>query len=140
MPGGGGGGSPRGAGAAPGGGKRGRAACEPHAIGDLLASFIATTPAGRALAREALEEGWREAVGPEVASATRVRGMRDGVLGVDVASSALLQELSTFYRSSILAALKKSTGALREVRDVSFKLGALDVGKTETRDVRTERK
>src|SRR5579859_2445761 len=72
-------------------------------IGDLLGKLLAREPG---LAREMTEAAWREAVGPEVAGMTSVRGVRDGVLTVEVASSALLQELATFYRSSILSSMR----------------------------------
>ncbi|HVY61113.1 MAG TPA: DUF721 domain-containing protein [Planctomycetota bacterium] len=90
-----------------------------QAIGDLLAGFMAANQVGRAIARETLEAAWRDAVGAEVAGMTRVRGLRDGVLTVEVNASGLLQELSTFYKGSILAALKRP-----EVREISFRLGA----------------
>jgi predicted nucleic acid-binding Zn ribbon protein len=102
-----------------------------RSIGDLLAGFLEETKAGREIARERVEAAWRAAVGPEVAAETRVQGLRDGVLSVEVASSALLQELKTFYRASILAALKAGGGAGEKgeaglaVREITFKLGAM---------------
>lgn len=103
----------------------------PEAIGDLLAGFF-RTEVGRGVAREGLEAGWRDAVGAEVAAATRVRGLREGTLVVEVASSALLQELRTFHRAGLLRALREGGAAgLREVREIAFKLGAFETGKGE---------
>jgi predicted nucleic acid-binding Zn ribbon protein len=97
-----------------------------EAIGDILARMMAHSNVGRGVAREALDEAWREAVGAEVAAETRVRGMRDGVLTVEVGSSALLSELATFYRASILASLRaKAKGPGADVREVEFKLGVI---------------
>jgi predicted nucleic acid-binding Zn ribbon protein len=97
-----------------------------EAIGDVLARFMAASPVGRELSREALAAAWKDAVGAEVAAETRVRGWRDGVLTVEVQSSALLSELSTFYRASILAALRARRGEkVAEVKDISFKLGVI---------------
>jgi hypothetical protein len=93
-----------------------------EAIGDVLAGFLAGSTVGRAFAREALEEAWRGAVGAEVAKDTRVRGYRDGVLTVEVSSSAQLQELSTFYRASILEAIKANGALGREVRELCFRM------------------
>ncbi len=93
-------------------------------LGDLLQGFLKQTSAGREIARDALEVHWRETVGPEIAETTRVSGFRDGVLAVEVASSALLQELATFYGASILAALKERGAPLPEIRELRFKLGA----------------
>ena len=99
---------------------------EAAALGDLLAGFMQTSPVGRELARETIEARWREAVGAEVAAMTEVRGYRDRVLTIVVGSSALLQELSTFYRSSILATLREKPGQpVADVREISFKLGAI---------------
>ncbi len=95
-------------------------------IGDLLKGFLKEHKVGRAIAREALEASWREAVGAEVAAGTRVRGYRDRVLEVEVESSALLQELSTFYRASILSALRKKGAPFLDLADLSFKLGAFE--------------
>jgi predicted nucleic acid-binding Zn ribbon protein len=111
-----GGGGGRGRGKGPGAGAQ--------SVGDLLAGFLAETKVGREVARDALEEGWREVVGPEVAVGTRVRGLRDKVLTVEVSSSALLQELRTFYRASILAALKARGAPLKDLKDIAFKLGS----------------
>jgi hypothetical protein len=112
-----------GSGAAAGG--RGRKG--PEAIGDLLQGFLRTSKVGRDLARDALEALWREAVGPEIAASTRVRGFRGGVLTIEVASSALLQELSTFYGASILTSLKAQGGPFGEVREIAFRLGSFGV-------------
>jgi predicted nucleic acid-binding Zn ribbon protein len=97
-----------------------------QSIGDLLGAFLKTTATGRQVAREDLEESWRAAVGPEVAGGTRVRGFKDGVLTVDVSSSALLAELSTFYREEIIGALRAKAKPFREVKELTFKLGVFD--------------
>ena len=111
-------------------GGEGKRSGGPRAIGDLLSGFLKETKVGREIAREQVEAAWRSAVGPEVAAETRVQGLRDGVLSVEVGSSALLQELKTFYRASILAALKAGGAAEKgeaglAVREVVFRLGAI---------------
>lgn len=103
-------------------GRRKRPGAE--ALGDLLAGFLKASKTGRDLARDALEARWSETVGPEVAASSRVRGYRDGLLTIEVASSALLQELSTFYGASILAVLKAKGGPFGEVREIAFRLGS----------------
>ena len=99
-----------------------------ESIGDLLAGFLKTSPIGRAVAREDLEGAWRAAVGPEIAGSTRVRGLRDGVLTVEVGSSALLQELATFCRAEILASLRAGERGARDVRELTFRLGVFEPG------------
>lgn len=84
-------------------------------IGYLLARFMRGTTLGRSAALEALAAGWQETVGPEIAAETRVASYREGTLRIEVRSSALLQELSTFYRDALLAALRAKDGCLRAI-------------------------
>jgi hypothetical protein len=49
-----------------------------------------------------LDASWVEAVGPSRARATRIAGLRDGVLTVEVESAPLRCELETFYREDLL--------------------------------------
>jgi hypothetical protein len=53
---------------------------------------------------------WAEVVGPQVANATEVLGVRDGVLRVSTKSSVWSHEL-TFYKSDILQRLNTRLGA-----------------------------
>ncbi len=88
----------------------------------LLASFLEGSAVGRSVKARLLEDAWRRAVGPEVAAETRVAGWRDGTLRVEVRSSALLQELATFHRASLLEALRAEAPG-GDVRALEFRLG-----------------
>ncbi len=95
----------------------------PERLGDAIARFLDGSALGRTAEREALEGAWRGALGSEaIAAKTRLLGLGPpaGVLRVEVASAALLQELATFERERLIEALRK---AVPEVRDVRFKLG-----------------
>jgi predicted nucleic acid-binding Zn ribbon protein len=98
----------------------------PEAIREILDQLLArTSPLGRVVSEEALAAEWRAAVGEEIAAHTRVAGLAGGRLRVEVDSSALLQELSTFYRRSILESLRAGKIG-RAIVEVQFKLGAFD--------------
>jgi hypothetical protein len=102
--------------------ERKRERAEAARIGALLASFLKSTELGRSSAAHALEDAWRRIVGPEIAADTRVVGFCEGRLKVEVKSSALLQELATYHRSSLLDALCGEAPNVG-LRDLDFKLG-----------------
>jgi predicted nucleic acid-binding Zn ribbon protein len=98
-----------------------------EAIGDLLGRLLTRSSEGRAVAREELEARWEEVARARIgehARGTLVRGLRDGVLTVEVDGSALLSELSTFHERELLAALRKTGAPFADVREIHFKLGA----------------
>ena len=65
---------------------------------------------------------WGGAVGPGVAAKTRVAGLREGVLEIDIASSALKHHLSTFGREEILGRLNEGLAG-NPVRGLRFRVG-----------------
>jgi hypothetical protein len=73
--------------------------------------------------REGLSQRWKEVVGDEIASQTRIIDLRGGTLVVEVRSAALLQELSTYYLSEILESLRERDGC-GEVKEVRFRAGS----------------
>lgn len=96
-------------------------------IGFLLAGFLRGTTVGRSATLHALEAAWSETVGPEIAAETRVASYREGVLRIEVRSSALLQELATYYKASLLESLRGALarGAAREgLERLEFRLGS----------------
>jgi predicted nucleic acid-binding Zn ribbon protein len=66
-----------------------------------------------------LAEAWKAAAGAPIAAATRVLGIRRGVLQVAVGNSPLLSELAAYHKSSLLAALSQECPELK-VRDLKF--------------------
>jgi hypothetical protein len=74
-----------------------------------------------------LAEAWKAAAarlgspksGASIAAATRVLGIRRGVLQVAVGNSPLLSELAAYHKPSLLAALSRECPELN-VRDLKF--------------------
>jgi predicted nucleic acid-binding Zn ribbon protein len=79
----------------------------PELLGEILSRLFTARGWGRRQDRLRLERIWSEAVGPENALQTRVAGLRRGVLEVEVASSALLQDLAHFQKRRLLEALRR---------------------------------
>jgi hypothetical protein len=70
-----------------------------------------------------LHEEWKRAVGDEIARHTRVIELSGGELLVEVDSSPLLNELSTYSREEILGSLQ-SLESFRGVRKLRFRAGS----------------
>lgn len=94
---------------------------DPRALGDVLSHLFALRGYGRARADRALHDLWRQAAGEQIATRTRVLGLRNGVLQVGVSNAALLGELAAFHRPSLLEALQRSAPD-GSIRDVKFRL------------------
>ncbi len=64
---------------------------------------------------------WGKSAGEQIAAKTKVLGVSNGVLKIGVGNAALLGELVSFHRDSLLAAVRKHEfGA--EIRDLKFRL------------------
>ena len=94
---------------------------EPPRVGDVLSQLFALRGYGRVRGDRQLHDVWREIAGETIAKQTRVSGVKNGVLQVGVASSALLSELAAFHKASLLERLQ-SEQPLLKVRDIKFKL------------------
>ncbi len=90
-------------------------------LGDVLSQLFALRGYGRVRGDRQLHDVWREVAGEQIASQTRVAGIRNGVLQVGVASSALLSELAAFHKFSLLERLQAEHASLR-IKDLKFKL------------------
>ena len=71
--------------------------------------------------RRLVERLWTESVEPEVSRATRVLGLRAGILRVEVDSAALLSELAAYEKNAICERIRKAQGG-GIVKDVRFYL------------------
>jgi len=69
-----------------------------------------------------LAQAWENVVGEEIFRLTRITGYLDGKLVIEVASSALLQELSGFMKPLLLEKLRAEQGA-QDVVSLEFRLG-----------------
>jgi predicted nucleic acid-binding Zn ribbon protein len=95
----------------------------PELLGEILSRLFAARGWGRRQGRLHLERAWAEAVGPEHAQHTRVAGLRRGVLEIEVANSALLQELAHFHKRRLLEQLRPRLPGVT-VNDLRFRAGA----------------
>jgi predicted nucleic acid-binding Zn ribbon protein len=96
----------------------------PEPLGEILARLFTSKGWGRQSERRRLETAWAAAAGPEVAGRTRVGSLRRGVLEVEVGSGALLHELASFHKRSLLEGLKKQLPGT-PLRDIKFRSGVI---------------
>ncbi len=102
------------------GGVRGGA----QAIGGLVASNLDRLQIARKIKEHTAPLVWAEVVGPQLAGATEVIGIENGVLRVSTRSSMWATEL-TFYKLDIIARLNTRLGAPRDgsaplITDIHF--------------------
>ncbi|RLS37398.1 MAG: DUF721 domain-containing protein [Planctomycetota bacterium] len=90
-------------------------------LGDVLSKVIAMRGIGRIRGDRQLADAWKSVAGPEIAEGSRPTTLRNGTLQILVSSSALLAELVSFHKATILARLKAEHPSLK-VRELKFKL------------------
>jgi predicted nucleic acid-binding Zn ribbon protein len=95
----------------------------PENLADVLARLFTSRGWGRKSERVRLETAWAEAVGPELAPATRVGAFRRGVLEVEVRSAVLKHELEQFHKRRLLADLRARLAGVT-LADLKFRAGA----------------
>ncbi len=96
----------------------------PKALGDVLSNLFAERGYGRLQAVGELEAAWILAVGDAGARQTQLGGVRRGVLNVTVAHPALLEELSSFQKTQILAILRREVPGT-PILDIRFRVGPI---------------
>jgi hypothetical protein len=96
----------------------------PRALSDILGDLFAVRGYGRLQARRELEEAWEGALGDPGRRLTRLGDVRRGVLSVTVAHSTLLEELASFQKPALLAALRR-TSAGSAIQDIRFRVGPI---------------
>lgn len=100
------------------GGQRG-----PEKIGDVVGRLFAAKGWGRRSERLMLESAWADAAGAKVAAKSRVLALKRGVLEVEVAAGALLQELAAFHKRPLLEAMRRALPGM-VVKEIRFRAGA----------------
>ena len=60
-----------------------------QSVGDLVTKVVEAAGLGQSTQKAVLVQGWRDAVGREIAAQTEIQGLRGGVLTVLVCSAAL---------------------------------------------------
>ena len=96
----------------------------PRSLSDSLGELFTVRGYGRLWARQELENAWKTAVGEPYCRQTQLGEVRRGVLNVTVAHSALLEELVSFRKAALLAALRSGAPATA-IHDIRFRVGAV---------------
>ena len=97
----------------------------PKPLAEILGNLFAARGYGRLQAVGELELAWNAAVGEPGCWQTKVGTVRRGVLNVTVAHPALLEELSTFQKPNLLAALRREASG-SSIQDIRFRVGPID--------------
>lgn len=95
----------------------------PEDLKNILGRLIIARGWGRKQSHMHLHQAWAAAVGEEHERQTRVVRFRRGVLEVEVANSALLQELANFHKRKLLQDLRKRLPNTM-INDIRFKAGS----------------
>ena len=96
------------------------AARGPQRLGDALSELVALKGLARSGAAEQLSQAWQEVAGKRIASETRVVAVKNRSLEIEVASAALMYELDSFHKSSLLEALGEHRGL--KINRLKFRL------------------
>jgi predicted nucleic acid-binding Zn ribbon protein len=97
----------------------------PKPLSEILGNLFAARGYGRIQASNELERAWNAAVGDPGCRETKLGAVRRGVLNVTVAHPALLEELSTFQKPALLAALRREAPGT-PIQDIRFRVGPID--------------
>jgi predicted nucleic acid-binding Zn ribbon protein len=97
----------------------------PRPLSEILGEVFAARGYGRLRGVGELESAWTSAVGEPDCRRTKLGGVRRGVLNVTVAHPALLEQLSSFRKSELLAALRREAPGT-PIQDIRFRVGPVD--------------
>ena len=95
---------------------------KPATLGDALKTFLKRSGLSRRMRWRGIEAVWQDVVGAEMAGHTRVLRLARGVLVIETDSAPLMQELSSFYKSSLLEAIRGQARG-NQITDIVFRLG-----------------
>jgi hypothetical protein len=97
----------------------------PRALTEVLGELFTVRGYGRFWARQELERAWDTAVGEPLCRQTHLGEVRRGVLNVTVSHPALLEELASFRKPSLLAALRAVESGTT-IQDIRFRVGVVE--------------
>ena len=80
---------------------------KPAQIGQLLQNLVRKRGLAEESAQKELNDIWKKAAGPRIASKTFVRRLRAGVLEVGVTNGAILEELTCYLKHDVLTAVQQ---------------------------------
>lgn len=95
---------------------------EPSPLGDIMAGLMRKRAYAKPLELDAARGAWARAAGERLAGRSRVAQFRDGILTIEVASSAQRYELEAFQGPQLLGRLQADP-ALPGVRRLVFRVG-----------------
>jgi len=96
---------------------------EPVHVSVALSELIQRRGYARLRGQAQLRSIWSEVAGAQVASQTRAVAINRGALLVEVASSALLSELSAFQSANLLRELRRRHPDMK-IKDLKFRLNS----------------
>jgi hypothetical protein len=89
-------------------------------VGDLIGKVVRANGLDRTDPLDGLRKAWREAVGRQAASSTRLKSFRGGTLTVEVDSAVLAQELGVYHKRELLGRLRSE--ARVPLQDIRFRV------------------
>ena len=101
--------------------KQSRAVPSPVPVAQVLSELIALKGLSRVQGDQRLTNAWKQAAGEKIAGLTTVMGIKNRIVQVGVENSALLNELNSFHKKSLLTKLQQEYGK-QDVRDIRFRL------------------
>jgi predicted nucleic acid-binding Zn ribbon protein len=96
----------------------------PKPLSEILGELFAKRGYGRLRALGELEQAWNQAVGEPDCRQTKLGGVRGGTLNVTVAHPGLLEDLASFRKPDLLAALRRDAPAT-PILDIRFRVGPI---------------
>ncbi|MBT4863978.1 MAG: DUF721 domain-containing protein [Planctomycetaceae bacterium] len=94
---------------------------DPKHLSRALSELIALRGWAGVRGQAQLNADWNEVAGETFAAQTKVLGMKRGVLNIGVSNSALLSELASFHKMTLVENLRERRPDLK-LRDVKFRL------------------
>jgi predicted nucleic acid-binding Zn ribbon protein len=95
----------------------------PEPIGTILERWLRATQVRKRIDPREVFDRWPQIVGPEVAGHTRVVDCKRGVLTVEVDSSGLLHDLSTYRAEDLLESIREQE-EFQDIREIRFRAGS----------------
>ncbi|WP_347273839.1 DUF721 domain-containing protein [Candidatus Kuenenia sp.] len=96
---------------------------KPKQIGDLLKELFPPKTLSRTNSlHNNISNAWRNIVGDEIYQITRIDGLKNRILYINVESSALIHHLTNFERHAIIQKINELMGK-KSIDDIRFKVG-----------------
>ncbi len=91
----------------------------PTSLGRLLDLVVRRRGIAEKTAQQELNTMWAEIAGERIGQRSSVRRLRDGVLEIGVRNGAVLEEVSSYLKHDLLAAIQSSHAELN-IRSLKF--------------------